>query len=120
MPGRAVRAGEELLRIATGVPSRFDGMLTDAGRAVVRPDHEVRIRLDGYPWLIHGTLPGKVVRVSERREKGGGFPVEIQIQPASAPGPLREGMRGLARIAVGQKVSLGRLLVESATGLGQP
>ncbi len=120
LPGRAVEAGEELLRLATGRPERFDALLTDAGRAVVRPGHPVKIRLDGYPWLIHGTLRGRVVRVSERRAEGGGFPVEIAVDEESAPGPLREGMRGVARIVIDEKVSIGRLFIEKITGRAQP
>ena len=116
MPGRAVRAGDELLRVASGHPDRFEGALDDAARAVVRPDQYVKIRLDGYPWLIYGTLKGRVVRVSDRREQGGGFPAVIAIDTATAPGPLRDGMRGTARIVVDEKISLGRLFLEKVTG----
>jgi hypothetical protein len=42
--------------------------------------------------------------------------VEIEIEPAGAPGPLREGMAGTARIIVEEKVSLGRLFLERLTG----
>lgn len=114
--GRAVRKGDELLRLQVGPPGRFEGMLTDAGGAAARPGQRVRIRLEAYPWLIHGTLGGRVARVSERRSDAGGFPIEIEIEPDSAPGSLREGMGGAARIAVGEKVSLGRLLLERMTG----
>jgi multidrug resistance efflux pump len=116
LPGRAVKAGDELLRIAGATPDRFRGSLDDTGRAVVRPDQPAKIRLEGYPWLLHGTLRGRVARVSDRREEGGGFAVEIEVDPATAPGPLREGMRGVARIIVEERVSLGRLFLEEATG----
>jgi hypothetical protein len=36
----------------------------------VEPGLEVKIRLDGYPWLLHGTLAGEVAQVAERRELG--------------------------------------------------
>lgn len=116
LAGRAVRKGDELLRLQVGGPGKFEGLLTDSGRASVKPGQRVRIRLDAYPWLIYGTLAGRVTRASERRADAGGFPVEIEIEPASAPGALREGMGGTARIVVEQKVSLGRMLLERLTG----
>jgi len=116
LAGRSVRAGEEILRLAVAAPTRFEGMLSDLARTPVRPQQRVKIRLDGYPWLLHGTLKGQVVRVSERREAGAGFPVEVELDPATAPGLLTEGMRGTARIVVEEKISLLRLLLESATG----
>ena len=118
LPGRAVRRGDELLRVQVASPRRFDGLLTDAGRASAKPGQKVKIRLDAYPWLIHGTLKGSVARASERRADTGGFPVEIDIEPSTAPGSLREGMAGTARIVVEEKVSLGRLLLERLTGPG--
>ncbi len=118
--GRAVRKGDEVLRVQVGPPERFEGLLTDAGRAAARPGQKVRIRLDAYPWLIHGTLKGRVERASERRADAGGFPVEIEIDPATSPGALREGMAGTARIVVEEKISIGRLFLERLTGQGGP
>ncbi len=114
--GRAVKKGDEVLRLQLGSPSEFEGLLSDAGRAAAKPGQRVKIRLDAYPWLIHGTLGGKLTRTAERRADPGGFPVEIEIETAGAPGPLREGMGGTARIIVEEKVSLGRLFLERLTG----
>jgi len=116
LSGRSVHAGDEILRLAVATPGMFEGMLSDDARAQVRPDQRVRIRLEGYPWLIYGTLKGRVVRVSDRRESEAGYPVEVELDPASAPGLLSDGMRGTARIVIGDKVSLLRMLLESATG----
>ncbi len=114
--GRAVRKGDELMRVQLSAPDRFEGTLTDVGRAAARPGQRVKIRLDAYPWLIHGTLAGRVVRASERRADGGGFPVEIEIDASHAPGVLREGMAGTARIVIEEKVSIARLFLERLTG----
>jgi multidrug resistance efflux pump len=118
LPGRAVKKGDEILRLQLGSPGKFEGTLTDAGRASAKPGQKVKIRLDAYPWLIHGTLKGRVTRAAELRGDTGGFPVEIEIEPATVPGPLREGMAGTARIVVEEKVSLGRLFLEKLAGRG--
>jgi multidrug resistance efflux pump len=116
LPGRAFRAGEEVLRVDSGAPDRFEGSLADTDRAVVKPGQTVKIRLEAYPWLLHGSLRGSVLRVSERRPRDGGFPVEISVEPATAPGALQEGMRGTARIVVEENLSLGRLFLEKVSG----
>lgn len=116
--GRAVLAGDEILTLAVSAPTRFEGTLSDRARPPVRLNQRVRIRLEGYPWLLYGTLQGKVVRVSDGRETDAGFAVEIEIDPATAPGPLSDGMRGTARIVVDERVSLLRLLFENVTGRG--
>jgi len=120
LPGRSVVAGQEVLRLAAAVPDRFEGALSDADRALVRVGQIAKIRMDAYPWLIYGTLKGVVLRVAERREAGGGFVVEIGVEPATAPGPLRDGMRGIARIVVEEKVTLARLLLEKVAGRTGP
>ena len=76
------------------------------------------IRREGYPWMVYGSLAGRVEHVSDRREPSGGFPVTIAIDRATAPGELYEGMRGEARVIIEQKVSLGRLLLERITEPG--
>lgn len=120
LEGQTVRQGDELLRLSTGAAERFEGTLHDSGRASTRPGLRVKIRLEGYPWLIHGTLSGSVDFVADRRSGDGGFPVKISFDPASAPGPLYEGMKGQARIVVDEKVSLGRLLIEKIVGTKEP
>ncbi|MEN8007977.1 MAG: HlyD family efflux transporter periplasmic adaptor subunit [Candidatus Krumholzibacteriota bacterium] len=121
---RYLEEGEDLLRIERGVSARFEGWLDDHGRALARGGQEVKIRLDGYPWLLHGTVPGKVEFVSGRRDGNGegaaGFPVVVAYVAGSGPGPLLDGMTGRARIVVGERVSLGRLLLERVMGVDDP
>lgn len=116
LPGRAVAAGEELLRIAHAMAGRFEVDVDDRGRSRARPGAPVNIRLSGYPWLLHGVLAGSVSWVSDRRGDGGGFPVRIAIDPGQSPGPLYEGMLGEARIVVEEDVSIGRILLERLLG----
>jgi multidrug resistance efflux pump len=116
LAGRTVAQGDELLRLAGGAPDHFAGALSDSGRRRVRPGLAARIRLDGYPWLIHGTVAGQVELVAERRSDNGGFTVKIVLDPDTAPGPLFEGMAGQGRIIIEEKVALWRLLVEKLTG----
>ncbi|MFH1999379.1 MAG: hypothetical protein ABIK28_06845 [Planctomycetota bacterium] len=120
LEGKAVQAGDELLRLAVGPAERFLGRLDDSGRTVAAPGQRVMIRLDGYPWLLHGTLPGTVTIVAQGRDGDSGFPVEITINPKSGPGPLYEGMGGEARIVIEEEVSLGRLLMEKISGKQGP
>jgi multidrug resistance efflux pump len=110
--GQSVVRGDSILRIALGTPDRFEGTVGDTGRSTVRVGQDVKVRLEGYPWLIHGHLRGKVAFVSDRRDEGGGFGVVIDIDGQTAPGPLHEGLRGSARIVVEADVSIGRLLFE--------
>ncbi len=118
LPGRQIDAGEELFRLAVTAADRFEGTLSDSGRTLARPGMAAKIRIEGYPWMIHGTLAGRVEHVSDRREPSGGFPVTISLDRDTAPGDLYEGMRGEARVIIEQKVSLGRLLLERITEPG--
>ncbi|HUV35319.1 MAG TPA: biotin/lipoyl-binding protein [Patescibacteria group bacterium] len=120
LEGRTVSQGDELLRLSTGTAERFEGVLYDSGRASARPGLRVKIRLEGYPWLIHGTLSGHVDFVADRRDGDGGFPVKVSFDSSTAPGPLYDGMKGQARIVVEKKVSLGRLLIEKLVGTKEP
>ena len=119
LSGRWVEAGEELLRLVSREVSAFEGLLPDRGRARVRPGQVVKIRLDAWPWMLHGVLPGQVTSVGPVRGEGG-WPVRIEIDPARGPGPLYEGMTGEARIVVGERASLGRLLLERLAGTPSP
>jgi multidrug resistance efflux pump len=116
LEGQTVHEGDELLRLSTGKTERFEGVIFDTGRALTRPGLAVKIRLEGYPWLIHGTLSGRLDFVADRCASEGGFPVKISFDPSTAPGSLYEGMKGEARIMVEEKVSLGRMLVEKFVG----
>lgn len=116
LAGQTVQQGEELFRLSTGKAERFEGVIFDTGRAWTRPGLPVKIRLEGYPWLIHGTMSGRLDFVADRSNSEGGFAVKISFDPLTAPGSLYEGMKGQARIIVEEKVSLGRVLVEKFVG----
>jgi membrane fusion protein (multidrug efflux system) len=116
LAGRTVAQGDELLRLVTKMPVYFEGELSDAGRHKVKPGLAVKIRLDGYPWLLHGTLNGRVTQVADRRNLDGGFTVEITLDQATAPGPIFDGMAGQARIITEEKVALWQLLAEKLLG----
>jgi multidrug resistance efflux pump len=113
--GQAVGKGQELLRLAVGAAERFEGVLGDQARPMIHSGLGVKIRLEGYPWLLHGSLMGRVAVVSDRRDQGG-FPVEVALGETSRMGRLYEGMQGEARIVVEEQVSLARLLIERLAG----
>jgi hypothetical protein len=110
-----VGKGQELLRLAVGAAERFEGVLGDQARPMIHSGLGVKIRLEGYPWLLHGSLMGRVAVVSDRRDQGG-FPVEVALGETSRMGRLYEGMQGEARIVVEEQVSLARLLIERLAG----
>jgi len=115
--GRAVAAGEELMRVATPGVEAFLARLDDRGRARAREGQSARLRLEGYPWLVHGTIDARVALVSDRKDEQGWL-VRLEIDPAHAPGPLFEGMSGTARIDTAERVSLLWLIVEELFELG--
>jgi HlyD family secretion protein len=113
--------GQEILRLECGAPVRFEGVLDDLGRAVAAPGQRVKIRVDGFPWLMYGTVPGQVAAVASHRDQGGaGFPVVVAIEPGAGPSPLADGMTGRARLIVGERVTLGKLLLEQVMGVDLP
>ncbi len=115
--GRALAAGEELMRVATPGVEAFLAHLDDRGRARASEGQSARLRLEGYPWLVHGTAEARVVQVAERKDEQG-YLVRLELDPARSPGPLFEGMSGTARIATAERVSLLWLLVEELFQLG--
>jgi multidrug resistance efflux pump len=116
LQGQAVAKGQEMMRLAVGAAERFEGVLGDQARPMIRSGLGAKIRLEGYPWLLHGSLLGRVALVSDRRDQGGGFPVEVSLGETSRMGRLYEGMQGEARIVVEEQVSLARLLIERIAG----
>ncbi len=113
--GRRVLAGEELLRLGHGPAERFEGRVGDLARAQVRAGLPVRLRVDGYPWLLHGSVRGRTGFVDERSQ-GPGFPVEVALAGERQGLVLREGMAATARILVEESVPLWRLCLERVTG----
>ena len=119
LKGRSIQAGEEFMRLSSEAPRRFVGFLEDASRSKVEVGDPTSIRLQAYPWLLHGVLEGSVESISERRSAGGGFMIHIALFDEPSPGPLFEGLSGEARIRVDQEVSLGTLLIEKLVGPGE-
>lgn len=115
LAGRRVLAGEELLRLGHGAAERFEGRVQDLGRAHVREGMPVRLRVEGYPWLVHGSVNGRATFLGTRNP-GDGFPVEVALEGERRGLVLREGMHASARILVEESVPLWRLSFERITG----
>lgn len=117
--GRGVRAGDELLRLAHGSAQRFEGVVGDLGQPHVRLGQHVKLRVDAYPWLLHGTVEGRVSSLATAAGHAGAFPVEIELDPSDRLA-LCEGMQAQARILVREDVRLGELLFEDFVDRGGP
>jgi HlyD family secretion protein len=115
--GRAVVEGEELLRVAVAGVEAFVAYVDDRGRARVQVGQSAKLRLSGYPWLVHGSLGARVIEVADRADERG-YRVRLEVDGAGELGPLFEGMRGRARIATKQRAPIAWLLLEEAFGLG--
>lgn len=116
-PGSFVQPGE---RLATIVP---EGNLHAVAQFVparavgrIKPGQPVRLRLDGYPWMQFGSLPGRVERVgTEMRE--GLIRVEISVSPdPSSRIPVQHGLSGQAEVAV-EQISPFELLLRASGGV---
>jgi multidrug resistance efflux pump len=116
--GRRVLSGEELLRLGRGEPDRFQGLVGDLGRARLREGLAVRLRVEGHPWLLHGSLRGRTTHLGDRRA-GEGFPVEVALEGDRRGLPLFEGMRASARILLEESVPLWRLGFERIASTGR-
>jgi len=112
LTGKRVLAGEELVRIADGRADAFVAVVPGRDRVHVARDMSVRLRVDGYPWLLHGTVPGRVTSVAASAGADGGFPVEVALERGDLDLELFEGMRADARILVAERVRLGELLLD--------
>ncbi len=113
--GRRVLEGEELLRLAHGRAERFEGFVGELGRAHVREGMPVKLRVEGYPWLLHGSVPGRTAHLGTRND-GAGFPVEVELEGGAHGLELHEGMHATARIRIEEAVPLWRLVFERLAG----
>lgn len=110
LAGRRVLAGDELLAIAGGRAERFVGVLSESERPRVRRSLPVRLRVEGYPWLLHGSVRGRVSALADSAADGA-YPVEVALEGGSGL-ELFEGMHADARILVEERVRIGELLFE--------
>lgn len=66
----------------------------------VSAGQRARVRLDGFPWTRYGTLPARVLRVSEEPRDG---LIRVELEPEPADGsalPLRHALTGTVEVAV--------------------
>lgn len=117
--GQVLGEGDEILRITTQMAQRFEGHLLDHGRVLARPGQPVHIRLHAYPWLVHGSVPGRLESVSTAAGSDG-YAVEIRIEDPAFSGPLYDGLEGDARIVIDSGVSLVELLFERVSQAVSP
>jgi len=65
----------------------------------IRAGQPARMRLDGFPWAQHGTIPAKVSHLaSEVRE--GRVRVELEVLPSDTDVPLQHGLPGTLEVEV--------------------
>lgn len=110
--GRRVLTGDELMRVSFGPADRFEGHVDDSGRVHVREGMNVRVRVAGYPWMLHGTVRGRVTLSGERTDAARGFPIDIHLSSDRRELRLRDGMGATARILIEEQVPLGELVFE--------
>jgi membrane fusion protein (multidrug efflux system) len=78
----------------------------------IAPGQRARVRLEGFPWAQHGTVPGSVSQIgSEMRD--GRIRVELALDAARSPIPLRHGLPGTVEVEV-ERVSPALLVLRAA------
>jgi membrane fusion protein (multidrug efflux system) len=123
-PGAAVSAKTPLASIVPESRVRVVAQFPSAGAGRIRPGQRGRVRLEGYPWVQYGSLPGRVARVASEAQQGF-LRVELEIDPpAGSLIPIEHGLPGTVEVAV-EQVSpavlvlrvIGRMLAASPAGL---
>lgn len=113
-PGGWVAEGQ---RMATVLPAGGLRVVADFAPASalgrVRPGQPARVRLDGFPWVEHGTLGARVQQVAgEVHEQRLRVELRLDPQPAAGALPLRHGLTGSVEVAL-DEVSPAVLLLRS-------
>jgi membrane fusion protein (multidrug efflux system) len=100
--GTILAKGQSHVRVRARFPKETVGIIRSGQRA--------RLKLDGYPWSIYGTVPAQVSSVGT--EPGivataeaipGTVRVELEIEPPADPRiVLQHGLTGTAEIEVGR------------------
>ncbi|UUX51073.1 HlyD family type I secretion periplasmic adaptor subunit [Nisaea acidiphila] len=71
--GAVVREGDPLLKIVpTDAPLRAEARVLNKDVGWVSPGQRVEVKVEGYPFVSHGTISGIVVSISAEAEKGYG------------------------------------------------
>lgn len=116
--GTVVAAGERLASVVPPGSLRVTGEFRPAdvsGR--VLPGASARVRLDGFPWLRHGMVLGRVAKVaSEVRD--GTLRVDIDITEMPATITPHHGAPGAIELEVGRVSPLSLLLRRSMVPVG--
>jgi membrane fusion protein (multidrug efflux system) len=98
--GSVVREGD---RLAAIVPAGVLRVIAEypppraLGRILV--GQPARLRLDGFPWAQHGTIPAKVSRVASE-VRAGKLRVELEVLPNDFGAPLQHGLPGQLEVEV--------------------
>jgi multidrug resistance efflux pump len=79
----------------------------------IQVGQSARMRLDGFPWAQHGTLPARVSRVANE-VRDGKVRVELEVLPSDFAVPLQHGLPG--RLEVETERTAPYVLVMRAAG----
>lgn len=110
--GNMVEAGQELCQLAPEASTpRARVVLQEQGLSRVAVGHRVRLFFDAFPYQRYGTVagtldwisPAAVVSTDGQSFIGLVRPTETFIRVNQTPRPLQVGMKGEARIVVGQR-----------------
>lgn len=101
-PGSALDPGEVVAQVVPEGALRVVAAFP-AARAVGRvlPSRAARVRLDGFPSLVYGSLPARVSGVGTEAE-GGLVRVELEVLPSTVPPslPVQHGLTGVVEVDV--------------------
>lgn len=118
-PGAVVEAGMLLAQLAPrSVTLQADITLPQAALARIRVDQPVRLYLQAYPHLRHGSVPARIRWVSPAAtaDEADSFRVLATLESMPAGINVRPGLIGEARILVERRTLLARAL-EPLSGL---
>lgn len=112
--GSVVREGERLAEVvprgALRVVARFP---TSAALGRIRVGQPGRVRLDGFPWAVYGTVGATVTRVASEPQEGM-IRVELEVRrEGGSEIPLEHGLQGAVEVQV-DRLSPAALVLRAA------